>query len=284
MNSMYRWPATTVACLLLGMVTTTLAVQARAQDEKKAEPKAAAPAENEAEPEGDAPAAPEAPEKATSTSNADKNFLIWLHEASGPFGYMIFLESFVLVAMIVMSIMSLRREAFMPAAVVEAFDQKVQAKDYQGAYEVVKKDDSFLGKVLAGGMARLSKGYDEAVAGMQQVGEDESMALDHKLSIISLIGTTAPMLGLLGTVQGMVLSFNEIASSDVSPKPSALASGITMALVTTLEGLIVAIPAIVAFNLAKNRQARLTLDAASVAENLMSRYAGVKRPASGPEA
>lgn len=283
MNSTYRWHVTTVACLLLGLVTTMLAVQARAQDEKKAQP-AAAPAENEAEDEGDAPAAPATPEETTSTSSTDKSFLIWLHEASGPFGYMIFLESFVLVAMVVMSIMSLRREAFMPAATVEAFDQKVQAKDYQGAYEVVKKDDSFLGKVLAGGMARLSKGYDESVAGMQQVGEDESMALDHKLSIIALVGTTAPMLGLLGTVQGMVLSFNEIASSDVSPKPSALASGITMALVTTMEGLIVAIPAIVAYNLAKNRQARLTLDAASVAENLMSRFAGVKRPASGTEA
>jgi len=133
--------------------------------------------------------------------------------------------------------------------------------------------------VLAGGMGKLSRGYEEAVTGMEQVAEDENMAIDHKLSYISIIGTTAPMLGLLGTVQGMVQAFSVIARSTVSPKPSELANGITLALVTTLEGLIVAIPAIIGYALFKNRQARLVLETNMDAENLMQRFATVGKRA-----
>jgi hypothetical protein len=94
------------------------------------------------------------------------------------------------------------------------------------------------------------------------------------------------MLGLLGTVQGMVQAFGVIARSTVSPKPSELAQGITLALVTTLEGLIIAIPAIIAFALFKNRQARLVLESGMVADNLMSRFASVgkrRRPLRRPQ-
>ncbi|MGQ0637443.1 MAG: MotA/TolQ/ExbB proton channel family protein [Planctomycetaceae bacterium] len=212
----------------------------------------------------------------------EESWLTWLVNASGPFGAMIGIESVILVALIVTNILQLRMQVFVPPEFVEAFEQKLQAKDYQGAYELARKDDSFLARVLAGGLARLSRGYDEAVTGMQQVADDESMTIDHKLSYISIIGTTSPMLGLLGTVQGMVQAFGVIARSTVSPKPSELASGITLALVTTLEGLIVAIPAVIAFALFKNRQARLVLETGMVADNLMSRFASVgKRPGAG---
>lgn len=282
-NNVHRWYVALGLCLLLGLVTTMLAAQAAAQEEGKAKEaaaeEAAPPAEGEAAADAEAPegAAKEAPK--VEGPQTDENLLVWLHKASGPFGYCILAESFVLLAMVSMVVMQFRRETFMPTALIEAFDQRLQAKDYQGAYELAKKDDSFLGKILAGFMSKLSKGYDEAMEGMQEVAEDESLALDHKVSIISLIGTTAPMLGLLGTVQGMVQAFAEIASSTESPKPWKLAQGINMALVTTMEGLIVAIPAIVAFSLAKNRQSRLLHDTAAVAEGLVSRFAGMKKPA-----
>ncbi len=284
-KKLHGWYVALGLSLLLGLVTTLLASQAAAQEEKNAE-KAAAPAVD-AEPaeaeaaEGDAPAEGGGTKEAAKVEGpqTDKNLLVWLHEASGPFGYCILAESFVLIAMLSMCIMQFRRENFMPTALIEAFDQRLQAKDYQGAYELAKKDDSFLGKILAGFMSKLSKGYDEAMEGMQEVAEDETLALDHKVSIISLVGTTAPMLGLLGTVQGMVQAFAVIAASTESPKPWKLAEGINMALVTTLEGLVVAIPAIIGFSLIKNRQARLQYDAGNVAEGLVSRFAGMKRPA-----
>jgi biopolymer transport protein ExbB len=64
----------------------------------------------------------------------------------------------------------------------------------------------------------------------------------------------------------------EIASSDTQPKPSKLADGISMALITTLVGLVIAIPAIIAFNLLKNRLTRLVMETGQQVGNLMSRF------------
>jgi biopolymer transport protein ExbB len=112
---------------------------------------------------------------------------------------------------------------------------------------------------------------------MEQAGEDENLRLEHRLSYLSLVGSIAPMVGLLGTVDGMVQSFLEIAASDTQPKPSKLAEGISTALITTLVGLIIAIPAIIAFNLFKNRLARLVMETAQLCTNLMSQFETVEK-------
>jgi biopolymer transport protein ExbB len=207
-----------------------------------------------------------------------ESFLSWMIRASGIFGFLILLVSFALIAIIMMIALELRRDNYLPASFIEEFEQQLQAKDYQGAYEAAKASDSFIGRVLAAGMGRLSRGYDEAVEQMQQVGEDETMTMEHKIGYLSLIGSIAPMLGLLGTVQGMVLSFQVIANSTTSPKPSELADGIATALFTTLEGLVVAIPAIVFYSLYKNRLARFLMECGFVAENLMRNFQGIGKP------
>lgn len=217
----------------------------------------------------------------------NESFLMWMLRASGIFGFLIFLVSFIMVALIMMDILQLRRVNYLPADFVEQFEQKLNSKDYQGAYDLAKNDESFIGRVLAAGMARLPRGYDDMVQGMQEVADDETMAMEHKLSYLGLIASVAPMLGLLGTVQGMVLSFQVIATSTTQPKPYELADGIATALFTTLEGLIVAIPAIIAFSIFKNRLARFVFEAAIVSENLMSRFQGLGRapaPAARPAA
>jgi biopolymer transport protein ExbB len=92
---------------------------------------------------------------------------------------------------------------------------------------------------------------------------------------VALIGTIAPMMGLMGTVQGMISSFDKIAMSAVSPKPSELADGISTALVTTLIGLVLAIPAMVFHSILKNRVQRMVLEIGMVSESLMGRFAQV---------
>ena len=129
--------------------------------------------------------------------------------------------------------------------------------------------------MLAAGLSKLNRGYDEAIEGMQEVGEDEAMAMEHKLSYLALIGTVAPMLGLMGTVQGMIESFETISNSAVAPKPSELAEGISKALFTTLIGLGIAVPAMVFYSILKNRIQRLVLEIGMVSEGLMSRFAAV---------
>lgn len=205
-----------------------------------------------------------------------QSYLGWLYESLGPLYTIIFLGlSFALVALFVMNVLMLRRENILPSHLIENFESYLNAKKYQEAYELAKNDDSFLGKVLSAGLSRISTGYAHAIEGMQEVGEEENMSLEHRLSYLALIGTISPMFGLLGTVDGMVQAFEVIARSTVSPKPAELADGIATALVTTLVGLWLAIPAIAAFNILRNRMSRLVLEVGVVSENLMSRFQNV---------
>ena len=205
-----------------------------------------------------------------------ESYLVWFYKALGFRYVVIFLTiSFTFVAFFVMNLLVSRRDNICPLHLVESFETHLNEKRYQEAYELAKADESILGQVLASGLSKLSTGYDNALAGMQETGQEESLKMDQRLSILALIGTVAPMFGLLGTVDGMVASFQVIARSSTTPKPSELAQGISMALVTTLVGLWLAIPAIMAFNLLKNRQTKLLLEAGIFSENLMKRFQGV---------
>lgn len=207
-----------------------------------------------------------------------RNLLGWALDALG-WGYSgIFLAiSFTLVALIVMNILTARRENVVPAGLVEGFEGHLNEKRYQEAYDVAKNDESFLGKVLSAGLAKLSVGYPQAIEAMQEVGEEESMKLDHRLSYVSLIGALAPMVGLFGTVHGMIKSFSKIANAagGTAPKPAELAEGISTALFTTLIGLAIAIPAIAAYGILRNRVAQLVLEVGILSEGLMGRFQNV---------
>jgi biopolymer transport protein ExbB len=80
------------------------------------------------------------------------------------------------------------------------------------------------------------------------------------------------MVGLLGTVQGMVASFSTIASSPTSPKPNELAQGIEQALYTTLIGLYLAIPAIAIYNILRNRMQRNIMAAGAQGEDMLDKF------------
>jgi biopolymer transport protein ExbB len=217
-----------------------------------------------------------AQEEAAADAPAEKpkeNMLMWTYKALGIRYTVAFLAiSFAFVALVIMNFLSIRYDNFVPQHLVDSFEALVNEKKYQDAYELVKTDESFLGQMLSSGLSRLSRGYEHAVAGMQEVGDEENMKLEHRLSYVAMIGTLAPMVGLLGTVDGMIASFAVIANSPITPKPSQLAEGIATALVTTLVGLLIAIPAIAVFNILKNRVAQLVLKAGVTGENLMNRF------------
>jgi biopolymer transport protein ExbB len=234
--------------------------QAVAQDEPA--PEEGAAEGDTAEAAGAAPAVKEQP-----------SYLEFFFTALGwRYSIAFLLISFTFVAFLVMNLLSLRRDAICPTHLVQAFEANLNEKKFQEAFDLAKNDDSMLGQMLSAGMQNLQQGYDKALDSMGQVGEDENMKLEHRLSFLSLVGSIAPMVGLLGTVDGMVASFQVIASSDTQPKPSELATGISMALITTLVGLVLAIPAIIAFSMMKNRLSRLVMEAGQQATNLMGRF------------
>jgi biopolymer transport protein ExbB len=220
--------------------------------------------------------APE-PDKEPQESDEPPKLLEWAFSALG-WGYsLVFLFlSFTLVALIVMNMLTARREHVCPMQLVEAFEAHLNERQYQEAYDLAKGDESILGQVLSAGLAKLSTGYNQAIEAMQEVGEEENMKLEHRLSYMALIGTISPMIGLLGTVHGMISSFQVIATNaNATPKATELAQGISTALFTTLIGLGIAIPAIAAYNLLRNRVSRLVLEVGILSDNLMSRFENV---------
>lgn len=265
-----RWSWLVLCAALFATLSTQLVAPSTVRaDEEAAE-------EAPAEEAGDAAAAPGPVKK--------KNFLVHTAEASGVFGLLILITSFLMVALVAMNLLQVRRDNMIPPDFVEAFEERLTNKDYQGAYEIAKNDDSYLAKVLAAGLSKLNKGYNEAIEGMQEVGEEQNMTLEHRLGWLAMIATVAPMLGLMGTVQGMIMSFEVIANSPTAPKPSELAFGISTALYTTIEGLIVAIPAMIFYGFLRNRVARYTLEVGRVSESLMSRFSAVGKKGGGAPA
>ncbi|TWT52481.1 Biopolymer transport protein ExbB [Rubripirellula amarantea] len=248
-----------------------------AQDDAAAEfaddPEPAAVADPAPAAESAAPAGGAAP----ATPAKKQNLLSWTIESLG-YGYVfIFLAlSVCLVSLFVMNVLAARRDTLCPQELVDSFEERLNEKDFQGAYDMARTDESVLGQVLSAGLAKLSRGYNKALEGMQEVGEEESMKLEHRLSYMALIGNLSPMIGLFGTVQGMISSFQVIATGGSTPKPSDLAAGISTALFTTLVGLAVAIPAIAAYNILRNRVSRLLLEVGVTSEDLMSRFEDVQ--------
>lgn len=226
--------------------------------------------------EGAAPAPAGEPPASGDQPAQEMSYLAWIYQALGPMYMIIFLGlSFTLVALFVMNLLTARRDNVCPQHLLESFEEHLNEKRYQEAYELAKSDESMLGMVLSAGLAKLSAGYPQAVEAMQEVGEDENMKLEHRLSYLALIGTISPMVGLFGTVHGMISSFQVIAMGGSTPKASDLAQGISTALFTTLIGLAIAIPAIAAFNILKNRVARLVLEVGIYSEDMMSRFQNV---------
>jgi biopolymer transport protein ExbB len=272
-----KWILTglTALALVVGLgdsLSLNMTSMAVAQDEL---PEENVPAEENVDPAVEADANDNNAPVATG-DEGEMSYLTWVFKALGVGYTLIFLLlSFTLVALFVMNLITSARSKVCPVHLVEDFEEMLDNKQYQDAYELAKEHESVLGSVLSAGLAKLSAGYPQAIEAMQEIGEEENMKLEHRLSYMALIGTISPMVGLFGTVHGMISAFQVIATGGSTPEASELAGGISTALFTTLLGLAIAIPAIAVYNILKNRVARLMLEVGILSEGLMGRFEGV---------
>lgn len=255
-----------------------------AEPAKEAPPAEAPKAADAAAPAAPAPAAENAggtaPAAAPASSAKDESLLLWIYKAEGIFFFPQLLMSIALVAMIVLYFMQVGRKEFLPVDLVDQMDTLTKEKKFQEAYDTVKGSNSLAGRLVTAGIVRLQTSggqYEQAMEAMQEIGEDEGMKFDHRLSYLAMLANIATMVGLLGTVWGMVAAFMVIAQSDTSPKPSELATGVSQALVTTVWGLLQAIPAIVAHTVMKNRVSRMMLETGIAAERMLSRFQNLSK-------
>lgn len=220
-------------------------------------------------------AAPAATAEEDTGPKAPTNLLAWTFQALGIYYTIIFLAlSITLLTLIVMNLIAARRDNVCPPDLVEGVEQHLAAGQPKEAAELVRTDDSFLGQVVSAGLGKLAKGHSHAVEAMQEVGEEETMKMEHNLSYMALIGNISPMIGLFGTVDGMIRAFRTIATSGTTPKPGELAADISTALFTTLAGLAIAIPAIAVYNILRNRVQRLTMQVGVTSEELIEKFKG----------
>ena len=281
------------AAVIAALILISNAPPAFAQDEPKKDAAESVPQESTTPPDSmpeteqmpgmeppDTAPPQDAAKPGVPKENVEKemSYLEWMLRSSGPIGFVLFAMSFLAVGLTIKFVMEMQRNKVIPPLLVMEFENKIRDKKFQEAYEVARNNPSFLGKVLAAGLSKLSTGYPQAIEAMHEVGEDESMRLEHRLSWLAILGTVGPLLGLVGTVEGIIASFRVIATSETQPKPSALAGGISTSLFNTFEGLLVAIIATVAFMLLKNHMARLVLEVGMVSGNLMSRFSSIVRP------
>jgi len=195
--------------------------------------------------------------------------------AGGPVGLLIILLSIAAVALVIEHVMTIRAKVLMPPGLAEEVRELLAAGRVPEAHQVCLDEPSLLGHVLGAGLAEADGGWLAVEKAMEDATAEQSARLFRKIEYLSVIGNIAPMLGLLGTVIGMILAFREVADTQGAARAADLAQGIYLALVTTVEGLIVAIPALAAFAVFRNRVDHLVAEAAYVAQHAI---APVKRP------
>lgn len=203
-----------------------------------------------------------------------KTGMSWLEtmQSGGLIGYIIMGLSVVAFALIVMHFVQIRREALLPTMQIEALDELLSRGDVGGALEYCldPQNDTFVCRIVAAGLARYQKsafGAFEIKNALEEAGEDQTARLYRSTDALGVIGGIAPLLGLLGTVLGMIGAFETISFSAATDH-EGLAANISLALVTTLMGLTLAIPCIALYTFFRNRIDALASDAGQEIERL----------------
>lgn len=230
------------------------------------EDRAAADAKGDAKPDVKAGEGEEKPEVKTTMSRME-----WFIKSSGWIGLLILGLSIYFVSLIIRLFMEMRQEIAIPADLAARTQDLIKARDFQGAFDTVRQDDSFLGRVLTAGISELPNGLPDAREALERVGEAETVEMEKRISMLAVLGTLGPMIGLLGTLLGMINSFSEIARGTTTGgiKPEAVAGGISQALLLTFEGVSLSVPAIYFFAFFRNRVSTISVNALLEADQLL---------------
>jgi len=249
-----------VSYLALGGRTASVSAQDEGKEAAAAEPAAAAAAD-----------------AASEAAKPKKSYFRFLIEASGPIGLFILILSVYFVATISRLFWEFRMPVAVPPEIVGRAQDLLGQRDFKGVFAVVKDDDAIFSRLLSTGITELPNGLSEARDAMERVGESIRVEMEKRISVLAVLGTLGPMIGLVGTLWGMIQAFGEIAVGGRQPEVTRLADAISMALVITLEGVALSVPAIWFYSLFRNRISVITTTAGLEADQFLRHFAHAAR-------
>ena len=190
----------------------------------------------------------------------------------GVIGWAIILLSIVSLALAIEHFVTIRRDKLVPPELIDEVEALFEEEEYQEALELCESEPNFLTNILSAGLPKINAGFDAMEKAMDEVAEEEAIKLHQKVGWLSLIGNIAPMMGLFGTVYGMIQAFNEITRLGQAVQPKDLSAGISTALITTLFGLFVAMPSLFFFFVFRNKVIKVSLEISAIADDLVERF------------
>lgn len=191
--------------------------------------------------------------------------------AGGMIGYVIMFLSFLMVALIVDYLLTIRRATFITPGLAEEIHKLLADRKLSEATKLCEKQQGFLGRILFAGLQESQLGNAAIEKAMEDAAAEHAARCYRRIEHLSVISTLAPMLGLMGTVWGMIQAFMEFEMK-ANPQISELAPGVYKALVTTLFGLAVAIPATGALAYFRSRVEELSMEAALLASHVFADF------------
>ena len=188
-----------------------------------------------------------------------KDVTIWDLARSGGFVLVILvLMSVGGIALIIHNFMTLRVEHMAPIQFAEKVVESLEDGDEKKVRQLCSANDNIFSNIVISGLAKKNRGPVFAREAMENMARQEISAIWQKISYLSDLGTIAPLVGLLGTVLGMLQAFSVIAIQTISVKPVMLVAGVSKAMVATAGGLVVAIPSLLAYSYFKGRVISIT--------------------------
>ncbi len=196
--------------------------------------------------------------------------LVW--PGGGTIGLILWALSVVMVALCIQFFVTIRKGNIMPDLVKQQIQGLFEEKQYREAIEVTATEPSMLSYVVHAALSEAAHGYSSMERAMEESAEEKSSGMLRKIEWLNLLGNISPMLGLMGTVWGMIMAFMEIVKDKGIPSPDKLAYSIGIALVTTLLGLVVAIPALSVFAVLRNRIDAVSNEVIMEAQEMISTF------------
>ncbi len=194
------------------------------------------------------------------------NLFIWL---------LIFGTSFATGAFIVDGALLTRREKILPANLVIGVRQALDSGDLDGAIDMCEMNPCQLSNILMAGFSNIHEGYETVQESIGAATDIESEKIIQRIGYLNLCGQIAPMLGLLGTVTGMVKAFAELSQAGAD-RDRQLATAISTALWTTVSGLLIAVPALISYTLYKNIATQHILESEATVLDIIKNLRGAE--------